>query len=79
MMSSSLTVGDMVHLKINCPATWWRDKVGFVVSVGEPRASILERDNYPIELAVIAGGEVRTLYSCTAYLKRCEIVSKRSK
>tara|TARA_B100000214_G_scaffold298982_1_gene229075 strand:- start:321 stop:560 length:240 start_codon:yes stop_codon:yes gene_type:complete len=78
MSSCNLSPGDMVHLKIDCPASWWRDKMGIVASVGEPRGTELERENYPIELAVIDGGTVRTLYSCSVYLKDCAVI-KRSK
>ena len=79
MSSCNLSPGDMVHLEINCPATWWRDKTGFVVSVGKPGASKLESENYPIELAVIDSGTVRTLYSCSVYLRDCAVIKSRSK
>ena len=78
MSSCNLSPGDMVHLEINCPATWWRDKMGIVASVGETRSSDLERENYPIELAVIDSGAVSTLYSCSVYLKDCTVINKRS-
>jgi hypothetical protein len=76
-MSSALSVGDMVHLNLKVPTVWWSGKMAFVVAVTEStRTTTLEKNNSPIELAVIVDGRPVTLHTCAVYLKDCPVSKK---